>query len=78
MHESRYDLSMRIGELALFPAVRAKEPADIVVASGTSCRHQIHDGVQTEAVHPVTLLRRQLVWRSESDQSGLAPNFARA
>ena len=78
MHVSRYELSMRIGELALFPAVRAKEPADIVVASGTSCRHQLHDGVQTEAVHPVTLLRRQLVWRSESDQSGLAPNFARA
>ncbi len=77
MHEDRYELSMKIGELTLFPAVREREPGDVVVATGTSCRHQILDGVQAEALHPVSLLRRQLVWRSESDRSGLAPNFAR-
>ena len=77
MHKDRYELSMKIGELVLFPAVRERSPEDIVVASGTSCRHQIHDGVQAEAIHPVTLLRRQIVWRSTSDMSGLAPSFAR-
>lgn len=78
MHKDRYDLSMKIGELVLFPAVREKAPEDTVVATGTSCRHQIHDGVQSESIHPVTLLRRQIVWRSRSDASGLAPTFARA
>ncbi|MCA9273273.1 MAG: FAD-binding protein [Phycisphaerales bacterium] len=77
LHEKRYDLSMKIGELVLFPAVREREQGDVVVATGTSCRHQILDGVQVEAVHPVTLLRRHLVWRSETDHSGLAPIFAR-
>ncbi len=78
MHRARYELSMRIGELVLFPAVREKADEDLVVATGTSCRHQIHDGVQTEAIHPVSLLRRQLVWRSQSDESGMAPIFARS
>lgn len=48
----RYDLSMKIGELALFPALRG-EPAAVVVAPGTSCRHQIHDGVGGHALHPM-------------------------
>jgi Fe-S oxidoreductase len=50
-----YDLSMKIGELALFPAVRGRGDAD-VVAPGTSCRHQILDGTGTRAVHPVELV----------------------
>lgn len=78
MHRDRYDLSMRIGELSLFPAVRAMTPEDVVLATGTSCRHQIHDGVQTEALHPVSLLRRQLVWRTQTHAENLAPIFARA
>lgn len=77
MHRDRYDLSMQIGELVLFPAVRAMGEGDVTVAPGTSCRHQIHDGVQTEAIHPVSLLRRQIVWRTRSDEAGLAPNFPR-
>ncbi|MBN8643720.1 MAG: FAD-binding protein [Planctomycetes bacterium] len=48
----RYDLSMDIGELTLFPALRA-EPSGMVVAPGTSCRHQIHDGVKRHALHPI-------------------------
>jgi FAD/FMN-containing dehydrogenase/Fe-S oxidoreductase len=50
-----YELSMRIGELALMPAARAIEEGDTLVAPGTSCRHQIHDGAGTQAVHPVVL-----------------------
>jgi FAD/FMN-containing dehydrogenase/Fe-S oxidoreductase len=52
-----HGLSMRIGELALFPAVRAA-PDAVIVAPGTSCRHQIKDGTGTRAVHPAELLDR--------------------
>ncbi|WP_082521912.1 FAD-binding and (Fe-S)-binding domain-containing protein [Ramlibacter sp. Leaf400] len=54
-----YEVSMRMAELSLLPAVRASADA-IVVADGTSCRHQIHDGAGREAVHAVALLARQL------------------
>jgi len=77
MHKKRYDLSMKIGELSLFPAVRAMQSEDVVLATGTSCRHQMRDGVQYESVHPVTYLRSKLIWRQESDHSGIAPLFPR-
>ncbi len=54
-----YDVSMQMAEAALLPAVRAKADA-IVVADGTSCRHQIADGAQREAVHVAQLLAAQL------------------
>jgi len=55
--EKHYDTSMKIGELVLFPAVRkANETGKSVCASGTSCRHQIKDGTQTESKHPVQYL----------------------
>ncbi len=50
-----YDLSMKIGELALFPAVRASKGAN-VIAPGTSCRHQIKDGTNVGALHPIEVL----------------------
>jgi Fe-S oxidoreductase len=56
---SHHDVSMQMAELSLLPAVR-KSPDAIVVADGTSCRHQIHDGAGREAVHAVALLARQL------------------
>lgn len=52
---SHYEVSMQMAELSLLPAVRA-QPDAIVVADGTSCRHQIHDGAQREAVHLSQLL----------------------
>jgi FAD/FMN-containing dehydrogenase/Fe-S oxidoreductase len=52
-------VSMQMAELSLLPAVRSA-PDAIVVADGTSCRHQIHDGAQREAVHAAVLLARQL------------------
>ncbi|WP_341903686.1 FAD-linked oxidase C-terminal domain-containing protein [Polaromonas sp. YR568] len=54
-----YDVSMQMAELSLLPAVR-QQPGAVVVADGTSCRHQIHDGAQREAIHVAALLARQL------------------
>ncbi|MCC7357841.1 MAG: FAD-binding protein [Anaerolineales bacterium] len=52
-----YELSLQIGELKLFPAVRAGQAASVpVTASGTSCRAQILDGTGAKAVHPVEML----------------------
>jgi len=56
---NHYDVSMQMAELSLLPAVR-KYPGAIVVADGTSCRHQIADGAQREAVHAAVLLAAQL------------------
>ncbi len=56
---SHYEVSMKMAELSLLPAVR-QSPDAIVVADGTSCRHQIRDGADREAVHAVALLARQL------------------
>lgn len=55
----RYEVSMKIGELSLFPAVRTASGAT-VAAPGTSCRHQIRDGTGVEALHPVEILARAL------------------
>lgn len=49
----RYDLSMTIGELDLFPKVRALGADDTLIAPGTSCRHQVHDGAGRDALHPM-------------------------
>ncbi len=56
---SHHDVSMKMAELSLLPAIR-KQPDAIVVADGTSCRHQIHDGAQREAIHAAVLLAGQL------------------
>ncbi len=55
-----YGISMRIGELVLFPALRAAPDSVIVAAPGTSCRHQIRDGTGREARHPVEILHAAL------------------
>jgi FAD/FMN-containing dehydrogenase/Fe-S oxidoreductase len=54
--KEHYDLSMQIGELVLFPAVRKAEAETIIAAPGTSCRHQISDGTGRKAKHPVEVL----------------------
>ena len=56
-----YELSMQIGELALFPAVRAAAPEQQVVASGVSCRAQIASGTGRSALHPVSLIAERLI-----------------
>jgi Fe-S oxidoreductase len=55
-----YDLSLEIGGMRLFPAVR-QAPADaIITATGVSCRQQIMQGTARRAVHPVQLLRESV------------------
>ena len=54
--KEHYDLSMKVGELVLFPAVRESRPGVVIAAPGTSCRHQIKDGTDREAKHPVEIL----------------------
>jgi FAD/FMN-containing dehydrogenase/Fe-S oxidoreductase len=54
-----YDVSMKMAELALLPAVR-KAPDALVVADGTSCRHQIADGTRRDALHVARVLERAL------------------
>lgn len=55
-----YELSMQIGEMVLFPAVRSKGTDVLVAAPGTSCRHQIKDGTGKQALHPVEILYKAL------------------
>jgi FAD/FMN-containing dehydrogenase/Fe-S oxidoreductase len=57
---SHYDVSMQMGELSLLPAVRAAGPDTLLVADGTSCRHQIADGAAREAIHVARVLERAL------------------
>jgi len=54
--KEHYELSMKIGELVLLPAVRNADPDTIISAPGTSCRHQIKDGTGRHALHPVEVL----------------------
>lgn len=58
--KEHFALSQRVGELVLFPAVREAGEATILVAPGTSCRHQILDGTGRKALHPVEVLLNAL------------------
>lgn len=60
------DVSFAMGELSLLPAVRKAKADDLVVADGTSCRHQIHDGAGREALHVVRVLDEALAERGSS------------
>lgn len=51
-----YDISMKIGELILFPTIRKFHNNEIIAASGTSCRHQIKDGTGKKAMHSAEIL----------------------
>lgn len=55
-----FHVANAVGELSLFPAVRACPPATTIAAPGTSCRHQIHDATARTALHPVQLMRHAL------------------
>jgi len=59
--KEHYEVSMKIGELVLFPAVRNAPEGAIICAPGTSCRHQIKDGTGKQALHPVEVLYNALI-----------------
>lgn len=56
-----YDVSMKMAELSLLPAVRAAGPELLLVADGTSCRHQIRDGAGRTALHAARVLEQALL-----------------
>lgn len=55
-----YDISMKMGEQSLLPAVRAADKQSLIIADGTSCRHQIQDGSGREALHVARVLEMAL------------------
>ena len=59
--EEHYEVSMKIGELRLFPRIKKLGPDIIIAANGTSCRHQIKDGTGRESLHPIQILREALL-----------------
>jgi len=59
--KEHYEVSMQIGEQTLFPAVRKAANDTVIAANGTSCRHQIKDGTNRDAKHPISILREALV-----------------
>ena len=59
-HADTIDVSRAMGELSLLPAVRKAPDDAIIVADGTSCRHQIHDGAGREAIHVARVLAAAL------------------
>ncbi|WP_407119750.1 FAD-binding and (Fe-S)-binding domain-containing protein [Bradyrhizobium sp. STM 3561] len=66
-----YDASIEMAELSLLPAVRRADQNTLVVADGTSCRHQIRDGTQREALHVARVLAMSLD-RAETDSTSPA------
>ncbi|NNC50584.1 MAG: FAD-binding protein [Flaviramulus sp.] len=59
--KEHYKVSMQIGEQTLFPAIRKAKEDVVIAANGTSCRHQIKDGTQREAKHPISILKEALI-----------------
>jgi FAD/FMN-containing dehydrogenase/Fe-S oxidoreductase len=54
--KEHYAVSMKIGGLVLFPSIQKEPETTIIAAAGTSCRHQIKDGVHRKARHPAEIL----------------------
>ncbi|MEZ4685103.1 MAG: FAD-linked oxidase C-terminal domain-containing protein [Bacteroidia bacterium] len=59
--KEHYALSQQVGEMVLFPAIRNAASGTIIVAPGTSCRHQIGDAMEVDAKHPVEVMLEALV-----------------
>jgi len=59
------EVSLKMAEADLLPAVRAADEATLIVADGTSCRHQIADGTDKKAIHVARVLEMAL---SEGDR----------
>ena len=59
--KEHYKISMQVGEDTLFPKIRNTSKETEIIASGTSCRHQIIDGTNRYAKHPITVLREAII-----------------
>ena len=51
-----FEVSMKMAELSLLPAIRAAAPETLIVADGFSCRHQVADGTGRDALHVARVL----------------------
>jgi len=60
--KEHYELSMKIGEMVLFPEVRKAAEDVLIAAPGTSCRHHIEEGTGRKAYHPVEILYDALLF----------------
>jgi FAD/FMN-containing dehydrogenase/Fe-S oxidoreductase len=67
---AHHDVSMLMAEAALLPKVRQSDPATLIVADGTSCRHQIADGTGRAAVHVAQVLSEALPGRTGPKGTG--------
>ncbi len=56
-----FEISMKIGELKLFPSLRKLKLSSQIAASGTSCRHQIKEGVNKNSEHPASLFKKAII-----------------
>jgi Fe-S oxidoreductase len=75
-HAETIDTSMAMAELSLLPAVRKASRDTLLVADGTSCRHQIKDGAGREALHVARVLANSVVAAHRSTPSTLSqPKF---
>ena len=54
--KEHFEMSQKIGELILFPTIRAYQNESMIAACGTSCRHQIKDGTKVDSCHPLEIL----------------------
>ena len=59
--KEHYPVSMKIGEMVLFPAIRSLNSEVLIAAPGTSCRNQINDGTGRKAFHPIEILFDALI-----------------
>jgi len=66
--KEHYEMSMKVGELSLLPAVRKAEGESQICAPGTSCRHQIKDGTGRTAYHPAVILFEALIKSGGEDK----------
>ena len=65
-----FDVSMAMGEMSLLPAVRAESTDALIVADGTSCRHQIRDGAGRQALHVARALEQALSAPGQAGEGG--------
>ena len=67
-----YDLSMKVGELKLFPIIRSLEIGnrELVAGTGAACRMQIQQGTGVDAIHPITLVARALLSDRSDSETG--------
>ncbi|QSA99213.1 (Fe-S)-binding protein [Methylococcus sp. EFPC2] len=69
LESEHYDVSMQMGELALLPKLREADLQTLVIANGTSCRHQIRDGAQREGLHLARVLQAALGKPAPADET---------